>query len=119
MNDKERNLFHSDTCYKRFLYAKKFAEKINEYIDNGYLVIDGNIDSEGEILSQLGKFIFRDGEILFQSKNKNWCQAWIGSVYDDDDKLYLLESEFSFKNIKKRFQEVSIVNPKHIKKVRI
>ena len=113
MNDKERNLFHSDTCYKRFLYAKKFAEKINEYIDNGYLVID----SDGMILSQEGKFVFDGCEVCFLSGNCKY--GWVGSVYDDDDKLYLLESEFSFKNIKKRFQEVCIVNPKHIKKVRI
>lgn len=113
MNIEERNLFHSDTCYKRFLYAKRFAEKINEYIDSGYLVIN----SDGMILSQEGKFVFDNGEIGFLSGNCKY--VWFGSVYDDDDKLYLLESKFSFKNIKKRFQEICIVNPKHIKKIRL
>lgn len=110
----ERHLFHSDRCYKRYLYGRKFAEKINEYIDRGCLVID----EYGEPLKPGERFIFRDGEILL-SDQKRFSVTYIGSVFDDEDKIYLLDDEFTMKNIKAKFQMFKIVDRKHIRKVRL
>lgn len=40
-NEITEDYFYSKRHYKRFMLAVKYAEKINEYLEKGYIIIDG------------------------------------------------------------------------------
>lgn len=104
----ERDYFYSDTCYRRYLYFKKYTDKVNELINAGYLVF-----YEGDLLSIENKFIYEDGEILLPFGNCRFTLC--GGVYSDNCKLYLLENQFSKKEIDRLFKEdFKVVKPESI-----
>ncbi len=109
--ENDRQYFHSDTCYKRFLYGKLYAEKINELLEKGYIVFD----EDGRRI--LEGFVIEKGEIFL--KDENCLYGYIGSQYDDNGKIWLAgDSNYSKKAIAALFCKFTYINPKDIKKIK-
>ena len=112
MNE-ERKYFHSDTCYKRYLYMKSFTDQINDMLSKGYIVFD----EDGEQILADSRFEYEEGSI-FLRQSLTFRISYCGCIYDDAGLIYMLEKEFSFKEIKRLFARFKYVDPKHIKQVR-
>lgn len=100
--------FRSDKCYELYLYALSFAKQINEYIDNGFIVMDNN---------RLFKYKF-----VFQSASRKPCIAlkienstliWYGYSFSRDGKVWLSVIETK-ESIKKRFEQFKIIKPANV-----
>lgn len=113
MNE-ERKYFHSDTCYKRYLYMKRFTDQINDMLDKGYIVFD----NDGEMILPDSRFVYDEGSIALR-QSSTFRISYCGCTFDDDDLIYMLEKEFSFKEIKKMFAKFKYVDPKHIKQLKL
>ena len=110
----ERDFFHNETSYKRYCLGKKYALKINEYLDQGFLVFD----EYDEPVQKSDRFVFEEGEIYLKSDRVMSC--YVGSVFHEKTgRIYLMDDEFSPKALKEKFGSFSIVDPKNIIKVKL
>ena len=102
--------FHSQKCYDLYLYAVGFAKQINEYIDKGYIVLDGGDDVFKN------KFVFYKDRPCVAERSGNCSFIYFGSTFDYNGKVWL-HGEESKSSIKKRFTQFRMVNPSNIERV--
>ena len=102
--------FHSKKCYDLYLYAVELAKQINNYIDRGYIVLDGE-----DIFRN--KFVFYSMDRPCVAERSGNCSfVYFGSTFDTNGKVWL-HGEETRTSIKKRFLEFKIVNPSNIERV--
>lgn len=102
--------FHSQKCYYLYLYAVEFAKQINEYIDKGYIVLDGD-----DVFKN--KFVFYSMDIPCIAERSDNCSIiYFGSTFDHNGKVWL-HGEESKLSIKKRFSQFKMVNPSNIERM--
>jgi len=98
--------FHTQTCYNLYMYAVGLAQKVNEYIDSGFLVLHNN--------QPMNKFVFYGmmGPCVAE-EDGNCMIVWFGSGHDDDGKVWL-HGDYNKKTILEQFREIKIIDPKHL-----
>ena len=102
--------FHSRECFDLYIYAVKFANQINNYINNGDLVFDGE-----EYFKN--KFVFYGSDKPYVAEKSGNCSfIYFGSTYDKDGKVWLKVEETK-STIKKRFSQFKFVKPCNIERV--
>lgn len=102
--------FHSQKCYDLYLYAVGFAKQINEYIDKGYMVFDGDEYHKN-------KFVFHSFDSpCIAEKSGNSYFIYFGSTFDHDGKVWL-HGEESKSSIKKRFAQFKMVKPSNVERM--
>ena len=88
----------------RWNNAKRIAEKINKFIDEGYVVLD----DEGSRV--IDKFIITENEI--SRKIDNYELSYFIADRDCDEGLYTTIEKYNA-----RFFDWIVIDPKHINKI--
>jgi hypothetical protein len=108
-----KKYFSTNDDYKKFLIAKSYAEKINDFIDKSYIVFD-----ETNLIKD--KFVFEDFDkkptigILTVSNDNchRTLYCYFCSTYDSDEKI-IIEEE-NKEQIFNKFAKFRFINPKNI-----
>lgn len=105
--------FHSKKCYDLYMYAVSIAKQINDYINKGYLIIN----EEG---IQTNKFLFYtdDNPCIAVKLNENSTLIYLGSSWDSNGKVWISGDGESKLTIRKLFNDIKIINPEHIVKLK-
>ena len=102
--------FHSPKCYELYLYAVGLAKQVNEYIDKGYIVFDGN-----DLFKN--KFVFYCMNTPCIAEKSDYISfVYFGSSFDNDGKVWLSGIETK-STIKKRFEMFKFVKPSNIERM--
>lgn len=113
MSRNPRELFKTDTQYKRWLEYESFFQKLIDLQSKG-VVIFGN---QGDEFSQFGKFEFRlynHESHIIERLSTNSTIIWIGCSYDCNKKsnrYEFLHIEYPLKTLIKQYQFQYFENP--------
>lgn len=93
--------FQTPDCYDLYMHAVSLAEKINNYIDKGWIVIKD--------WKHLWKFEFYGIEKPLILQNSS---IWFGNTLDMEGKV-IFSWEYTKKTIENKFAKIKICNPKY------
>jgi len=106
-----KDYFNSKRSCERYLYAKSFALRINDYLDVGYIVID----EKGEVVNSPFDFINNSKPVIARTYTDSSSIIYYGWTFTQDTHKIVFDNDNSTKSkIKELFNKFKIVNPKDI-----
>jgi len=103
--------FHSKKCYDLYLYAVSLAKQVNEYLDKGFIIFNGE-----DVFSD--KFIFYHDKMPVVGYKSGRCfMGWLGQSWDKNGKVWI-QGEDTKTSIKKMFSKFRFVRPENIEKLK-
>jgi len=103
-----REHFHNISSYKRFLKCKEYADRINNLLKGGYIVVD----DENNVVSYPFEFDGWDGGMGIHCDNV----YYVGDTYDEDTLLTFIYADQKDKFINK-LKKYKAVKPTDIENI--
>ena len=119
----KRNEFKTQRDFDKYMLAVKYAQKINQLIAKGFLIMDkdGNILKNGKLcFNYMGAPTvgFRKTHKIGTFKTSCYSDITVG-VYEDSPEYFVYFVYETKNQIIKKFSNYQFVNPKDIKKLSI